>query len=148
MVIEYSYLIPIVPIFAFICIAVFGKRSKEGGGYVSILSVGLSFIISLFVFIETLKGERSEISISWFGLGSIEFELGILIDQLSALMLLLVSLIGLIVVIYSLGYMHGDEGLRRYYAEITLFIGVMLGLVCANNYLLLYIFWELVGVCS
>jgi NADH-quinone oxidoreductase subunit L len=74
---------------------------------------------------------------------------GIYIDTLSALMLIVVSFISTLVVIYSIGYMH-EEGLkkRRYYAEISLFIGVMLGLVLASNYLQMFIFWELVGLCS
>ena len=147
--IEYAWLIPIFPLLAFLLIAAYGRRMREGGGWVAVGASLLSFVISVPVTVEALKGRTLELVHTWFTIGSFQFNLGIYVDNLTALMLIVVSAISTLIVIYSIGYM-GHEGVRkpRYYAEISLFIGSMLGLVLANNYLELYIFWELVGLCS
>jgi NADH-quinone oxidoreductase subunit L len=92
---------------------------------------------------------RNYVKQSRYNYNEITFNMGIYIDTLTALMLIVVSFVATLVVIYSVGYMH-EEGTkkRRYYAIISLFIGVMLGLVLASNYLQMFIFWELVGLCS
>ena len=73
---------------------------------------------------------------------------GVLADGLSVLFACLIAFFGVIIALYSLGYMHGEEGLTRYYFFLTLFIGSMIGLVMADNFLQLFIFWEMVGFCS
>jgi len=147
-VLEYAWLIPAFPLLAFLLISLAGNKLREGGGWVAIGSSTASLILSIFVILN-LSGETFERSVTWFSGGIFKFELGFFIDYLTALMLIVVSVVGTLVVIYSIAYM-GEEGKRkrRYYAEISLFIGVMLGLVLANNFLELYIFWELVGLCS
>ena len=167
--VEWAWLIPVFPLIAFPFILFFGKRIPKGGGALAILAVGLSFFLSLFVVMDVSQGNLPdgapgaegegggegaqhyyESSMKWAGVpgaGS-PLEVGVHIDQLACLMLIVVSLIGWLIVIFSVGYMAHDEGKPRYYAEISLFIGVMLGLVIANNFLLLLIFWELVGLCS
>lgn len=144
-----AFLIPIFPLVAFLLIAAYGHRLREGGGWIAIISSSLSFVLSIPVVIEALGGKTLELGHTWFAIGTFQFNLGIYVDTLTALMLVVVSTISTLIVIYSIGYMH-REGVRkpRYYAEISLFIGSMLGLVLANNYLVLYIFWELVGLCS
>jgi NADH-quinone oxidoreductase subunit L len=143
---EYAYLIPLIPFVCFLLVAFLGKKIREGGAPIAIGGVAASFVLSLLVFFDVLQNGSFETSMEWFANSG--FEIGILVDELSVLMAIVVSFVSLMVVIYSVGYMHGDDGLRRYYAEICLFVGSMLGLILANNYLLMFIFWELVGVCS
>lgn len=145
---EYAYLIPVPPIIAFILNILFGKRFKEGGAYISIFTSSIAFLISMAVLFEALAGGHLDKSWVLSELGEKIFEVGILIDPLSALMLFIVSFVSLLVLIYSLGYMHDDPSKPRYYAEISLFSASMLGLVIANNILQMFVFWELVGLCS
>jgi NADH-quinone oxidoreductase subunit L len=146
-VLEYAWLIPILPIISFIVILVHGGRFKDGGGKVAVAFVGASMLLSLLAVAEALRGNSIEIKgIAWAPWSGFEF--GILVDSLGALMMFVVSFVGFLIVVYSQGYMHGDPGVRRYYAEISLFIASMLGVVMANNLLLLFIAWELVGLCS
>ena len=145
--IEQAWLIPLFPVIGFITILLFGKRMREGGGYVAVGFVGLSMLASLLTIRDVLSVGRYESEgISW--LGSEAFRFGVLVDPLAAVMLFVVSFVGFLIVVYSLGYMHGDPGVQRYYAEISLFIASMLALIIANNLVLLFISWELVGLCS
>lgn len=153
--IDGAWLIPVFPLIAFLVISLVPKKwlIYEGGAPYIIGLSSASFIISILVIIDVLTGHTltgsASPSISWIVAGDIEIEFGIWVDQLTAVMLLVVGLVGTLVVIYSVGYMHAEgERKRRYYAEISLFIAVMFGLVLASNYLLLFIFWELVGLCS
>ena len=143
---ELGYLIPLLPFIGFLLVAFVGKRTPEKGAPIAIGVIGMSFVLSVLVFFHVLQNGEYEVGWEWVeGTG---LEIGMLIDNLTALMLIVVSFISLMVVIYSVGYMKGDEGLNRYYAEICLFVGAMLGLVMANNYFLMFIFWELVGLSS
>ncbi|MEE9115955.1 MAG: proton-conducting transporter membrane subunit, partial [Thermoplasmata archaeon] len=129
----------------------FGKKVWEGGAPFTIGAIGFSFVLSLYLFIDVLGqgalggGVQEEIiAFEWLP----GIEIGLLIDNLSALLLLLVSFLCLLIAIYSAGYMHDEEGKPRYYAEIALFTAGMLGTVSANNFFQLLIFWEVMGVCS
>jgi len=156
MMIDFAWLIPIFPLVAFLIISLAPKKLliKEGGAPWIIGLSAASFVLSILVIIDILNGNTltgaASPRITWIQIGS-DFSLtfGIWVDQLTGIMLLVVSVVGTLVVIYSVGYMHAEgERKRRYYAEISLFIGVMFGLVLADNYLFLFIFWELVGLCS
>jgi NADH-quinone oxidoreductase subunit L len=151
---EYAWLIPVLPFVAFLLIALLPKRTllwEDGGLYAIVCALG-AFALSMGVIWGVIASEdlpyESE-EYTWLIIGDIEIPFGIYIDELTAVMLLVISVVGTLVVIYSGGYMH-EEGLgrRRYYAEIMLFISVMYGLVLASNYLMMFIFWELVGLCS
>lgn len=159
---ELAWLIPILPLVSFIVVGFLGNKvfkRAENGGYFAILMAASACFLALMVAYEILSGGYPggtfNQSIEWMivqGSGSnlsFTFNIGIYIDTLTALMLIVVSFVATLVVIYSVGYMH-EEGLkkRRYYAEISLFICAMLGLVLASNYLQLFIFWEIVGLCS
>lgn len=144
---EYSWIIPLLPIISFVLILLIGGRLREGGGYIAVAFVGAAMLLSLSSIGDVLAGQSMEIKgISWTAWKGFEF--GVLVDSLGALMMFVVSFVGFLIVVYSLGYMHGDDGVQRYYAEISLFIASMLGVVMANNLLLLFISWELVGLCS
>jgi len=152
---EYAWLIPVFPFLAFILIGLLPKRTlgwENGGGYAIGGAVG-AFVLSMLVIWDVLNGKTltdNSVKTTWLVIGdSVRITFGIYVDQLTAVMLLVISIVGTLVVIYSGGYMHEEGvGRRRYYAEIMLFISVMYGLVIANNYLEMFIFWELVGLCS
>jgi proton-translocating NADH-quinone oxidoreductase chain L len=155
MMIDFAWLIPILPLIAFVIIALAPKKLliREGGAPWIIGLSTASFVLSMLVIVDVLNGNTltgdASPRITWLQVGGYELTFGIWVDQLTAIMLLVVSIVGTLVVIYSVGYMHAEgERKRRYYAEISLFIGVMFGLVLADNYMFLFIFWELVGLCS
>ena len=147
-------MIPVFPIISFALIILFGMYDPRRGGLFALVGVGLSSVFSMAVvyevlFQDSLHGGFSESTRTWFGGETYSFEFGTYIDSLAAILLLVVGFVSYLVVLFSTSYMH-EEGDRqvRYYGEICLFVGVMLGLVIANSFLLLFIFWELVGVCS
>ena len=147
--IEYTHFIPLFTATAFVITTFWPQKLKESSWIPAVVLSGMSMVLSLLVISEFYsKPEVYEVRAIWFSVGAINFECGIYLDGVSIIMLLIVSFIGFLIVVYSHGYMHGDPGLVRYYAEISLFITAMLGLVLANNYLQMFIFWELVGLCS
>jgi len=156
--IEYAWLIVVVPLLSFIINILFGKkigaRIKQGEAYIVIASMVVSLVIAILVFIDFLNGTglvdgKYEQSFRWmeFANGSF-FELGVLVDNISAFMLLLVSILLTLIAIYSFGYMAHDDSKPRYYAEFSLFAVGMLGTMISNNFLQLLIFWEIMGLCS
>ena len=152
--VDLSWMIPIFPIISFILILLLGFQDPLRGGSIAAVGVGFSSVFSLAVAYDVLvsdvlHGKYLESTDVWFEGQTFQFEFGTYIDSLAALLLLVVGFVSYLVIVFSLGYMS-DEGDRqvRYFAEISLFVGVMLGLVIANSFLLMFIFWELVGVCS
>lgn len=152
---ELAWLVPLLPVASAALVALLGRRTPHQGGYIAVAGVALSLLLTLVLFATGLsrpgllpfKMERDWLSfLPWTEPSPLTY--GVRVDTLSLVMSLVVTSVGLGVVIYSLGYMKGDPGLRRYWTEMTLFIGSMLGLVLASNFLMLFIFWELVGVCS
>jgi NADH-quinone oxidoreductase subunit L len=143
-------LIPLLPMASFIITGLFGKRYfREKSHYLSVAAVAVSWLLSLYVIIQVERGEELNWQIySWIAAGSFKVDIGILVDQLTAVMLLVVSTVGFMVHVYSIGYMHGDGGYYRFFAYLNLFMFSMFMLVLANNFLLLYVFWEAVGLCS
>ena len=154
MIVEWTWLIPVIPFIAFILIGLIPRKTLwwEDGGAYAIAGAGGALILSLLVVWDVFQGHTLTFdapSFDWLVIGSFTVKFGIWVDQLTAIMLVVVSVVSTLVVVYSGGYMHEEgERRRRYYAEIMLFISVMYGLVIANNYLEMFIFWELVGLCS
>ncbi len=153
MFIEYAWLIPIIPLVAFLVIGFFGHRTPEGGGYIAVGAAGLAFVLSALVGYEILTGKVSAPYVDqvlWLEISQgITLDFGLYLDNLAVLMMIFASLISTLIFIYSIGYMH-DEGekKRRYYTKVSLFLTAMLGLVMASNFLQMFIFWEIVGLCS
>lgn len=150
--IRLAWLIPIVPAIAFLLIAFITKKFKRISALIAIAGMFLSFIFSLGVFYDVIASGVSinqpiEYAVSWLTV-PISIAAGVLIDPLTAVMLLIVTFIGLMVEIYSWGYMQKDPGFSRFFAYLSLFSSSMLGLVIANNYFEMFFFWELVGLCS
>jgi len=122
---------------------------RERAHWIAILAVFGSFILSLLTFAEVAGGKSINVDIfSWIVSGTFKVSMGLLIDPLTAVMLIVVTSISLVVHVYSAGYMHGDPGYYRYFSFLSLFTFSMLMLVTANNLLQLYFGWEAVGLCS
>src|SRR5436853_4407314 len=136
----------LAPLFSAVVITLFTLRWKAVSTFISIGVVLVSFTCSCLIFTQSgiAAAEFAWIDIS----GAFKVPLGFTLDQLSKTMLVLVSGVGATIHIYSLGYMRDDEGKSRYFAALSLFMFAMLGIVLANNFVMLFIFWELVGFTS
>lgn len=126
----------------------FMKRGSKVSGWISTIAVGLGAVISVIVFNHTFNGGTIHLSHVWFQIGDTKVQVGILLNNLSTLMLLLVNLIALPVHIYSMAYMGHDKNYSRYFTYLSFFCFSMLALVIADNLVLFYAFWELVGFSS
>ena len=155
--IEWAWLIPVVSFAAFPIIALFQRFLPGRGSYLAILAIVAGFALFWFVLRAFLSGDSqgcglvpgdTTCSMTWFKAGKVTLTWGMIIDPLSVVMLGLVTFVALMVQIYSLGYMKGDTRFGLYYAFHALFAASMITLVLADNFLLLYIAWELVGLCS
>ncbi len=142
-------LIPAFPLIGFLVIS-FGQKRLSGNssGILASLTVLASFFCSLFLFFN-FNGEAQTVQIfNWIQSGNLSIPFSFLVDQLSLLMLLIVTGVGSLIHIYSIGYMKGDEGLARFFSYLNLFIFFMLLLVLGSNYVVLFAGWEGVGLCS
>ncbi|GAB6878651.1 NADH-quinone oxidoreductase subunit L [Halorubrum gandharaense] len=143
--------IVLLPFFSFLVALGAGKYLPKGGAFGGIAAAAGSFLLSIWVAVTVLGGRTyNETIYTWAGGDQFELTFGLLIDPLSALMLVIVTLIALLVHVFSLGYMNdeGETGLPRYYAGLGLFTASMLGFVVADNLLMAFMFFELVGLCS
>jgi NADH-quinone oxidoreductase subunit L len=152
--------IVLFPLLGFLVLGLAGSRLKNEKliGWLGSGAVGLSFAVAVVIFVDMLGlpvEQRSQVTIlfSWIGsftesAGSFGVSVGYQVDQLSILMTLIVTGVGFLIHVYSIGYMHGDPGFWRFFAYLNLFIFAMLNLVLANNFLLMFLGWEGVGLCS
>jgi NADH-quinone oxidoreductase subunit L len=144
-------LIPVFPLAAVLLNGLLGHRySHDVAHRLAWGSVGLSFLCSIAVFIQTIQSgqAREVIAYKWIYGGDLTIHLAFLIDTLSCIMLLVVTGVGFLIHLYSVGYMHGEEGFTRFFTYMNLFMVSMLLLVMGNNYVVLFIGWEGVGLCS
>ena len=158
-----SILILLLPLASFLIIGLpeflnkkYAWAPKVAGG-IGTLSLALVTLLSYWTAISYFGGDRLAdgtfatlvpYNYTWLPLGNLHFDLGVLLDPISVMMLVVISTVSLMVHIYSFGYMHGEKGFQRYYAFLSLFTMSMLGLVLATNIFQMYMFWELVGVSS
>ena len=150
------WLIFLLPLFSFLIVSLFLRpffnHKPQLGGYVAIAAIFSSFLLSVWVLMGVLAAPGHELpvpDINWVIIeGGVTIHLGLLVDSLTAVMLIVVTLVSLMVQIYSQGYMHGDPGYHRYFAFMSLFTASMLGLVLADNLVFMFVFWEMVGLCS
>ena len=144
----YALAAVLLPLFAFLVnVCLPGKRNKISG-WVSTLAILISTVLSVLVFAGIWNREPLHVQTLWFTIGATKLYAGILLNNLSALMLLLVSLVALPVHIYSTAYMGHDENYKRYFSYLSFFCFSMLALVVVDNMFLFYAFWELVGFSS
>jgi NADH-quinone oxidoreductase subunit L len=140
----------LAPLAGAIVAGLFGRSiGRVASHRVAISSVAVAFVASCIIFYEVLGGTRIEGSVyTWLTAGSLKLEIGFLIDRLTALMMVVVTFVSLMVHIYTIGYMEGEEGYQRFFSYTALFTFSMLMLVMANNFLQLFFGWEAVGVIS
>src|SRR5258708_11189268 len=148
---KYTWLIPLLPLAGFL-INGLGRNIMSKGliGFIGSFVVLLSFGLSAGAFLQ-VKSSGVPINVSvfdWFAVGTFKVQFAFLIDQLSALMLLIITGVGFLIHLYSVGYMHHDEGFGKFFSYLNLFIFFMLLLVLGSNYLIMFIGWEGVGLCS
>ena len=141
------WLILFLPLAAAGIITLFTLRNRKVSAQLSVGAVVVGFILSV-IFIAANGWTSGETSITWLSVGDLHVDFGLRIDSLSLMMLLIVTGVGGLIHIYSVGYMHDDPGYSRFFACLSLFTFSMLGIVLSNNFLQLFIFWELVGVSS
>lgn len=158
---DYTILILLLPFFSFLLLGVFGKWfSHKAAGLVGTVVLGVVAVMAYYTVFEyffqtprTAEGVLPTLmpyNFTWlpFFVKGLSFNMGIMLDPISVMMLIVITTVSLMVHIYSFGYMHGERGFQRYYAFLSLFTMSMLGLVVATNIFQMYMFWELVGVSS
>lgn len=143
-----AMLIPLFPLLGFFITALFGKQLKHASGWIATLAIATSFVFSVQLFFGLNQSPIEFDIFNWISVGSTQIGMGFLIDQLTIVMLLVITGIGSLIHLYSIGYMHDDEGFSRFFSYLNLFVFFMLMLVMGNNYLVMFIGWEGVGLCS
>ncbi|WP_133650584.1 NADH-quinone oxidoreductase subunit L [Paraburkholderia flava] len=142
--------VPLAPLAGSLIAGLFGKTvGRKGAHTVTILGVAISFILSAIVFLDVLQGASFNATVyEWMSVGKLKFEVGFLVDSLTAMMMCVVTFVSLMVHIYTIGYMAEDDGYQRFFSYISLFTFSMLMLVMSNNFLQLFFGWEAVGLVS
>jgi NADH-quinone oxidoreductase subunit L len=142
--------IPLLPLLAAIIVGLFGKQLPRAAAHVlTIFAVGASFALSVYVLNDMMtSAPYNETVYSWLKSGNFTFEIGFLVDRLSAMMMVVVTFVSLMVHIYTIGYMQEDKGYARFFSYISLFTFSMLMLVMSNNFMQLFFGWEAVGLVS
>jgi NADH-quinone oxidoreductase subunit L len=145
------WLIPAFPLAAFLVCGIFGRRwLGHTTGVIASAAVGLSALLSIGVFLEVLGGNAQTVVplYRWIAVGDFSVNVSALVDPLSSVMLLVVTVVSFLIFVYSNGYMARDAGFYRFFTWLSLFVFAMLILVMADNYLLMFVGWEGVGLCS
>jgi NADH-quinone oxidoreductase subunit L len=153
--VKYFYLITVLPLAGFLINGIIGYKIKNEkiSGIIGSVTILGSFVISILAFLELIGLEESKRTITiplfnWITSGNLNINVSYLLDPLSIVMCLIVTGVGFLIHVYSIGYMHGDKGFARFFAFMNLFIFAMLNLVLADNFLLMFLGWEGVGLCS
>ena len=150
--IKLAWLIPLFPALGVVINGFFGSRyTRDKAGHIAALMAGLSFLVVLGIAFEMIFGSGGKHTIhlwDWISAGKFSVSVAFLIDPLSTIMLLVVSGVGFLVHVYSVGYLHGDPGYPRFFTYLNLFMLSMFLLVLGDNYLLMFVGWEGVGLCS
>ncbi|ROL62308.1 NADH-quinone oxidoreductase subunit L [Bacteroidetes/Chlorobi group bacterium ChocPot_Mid] len=146
--------VPLIPLIGFLTVGLFGKYLKKEAliGGIASGAVGISFVLSLIIFFDMAGNSPHNPYIvpvfTWISAGDFSVNISYQADQLSILFSLIVTGVGFLIHVYSIGYMHGDRSFYRFFAYLNLFIFMMLNLVLSSNYLLTFLGWEGVGLCS
>src|SRR5437762_6285585 len=149
-VVAYLWWIPAAPFAASLVILSLSNARRKSAAALAVAGQALALAMSMVAFAVSMQapGFRAVQNFTWFTFGEQALCLGFVLDPLAAVMLMMIALVGLCILVFSIGYMAGDKNLTRFFAYLSFFSGAMLGLVIANSLLLLFIFWELVGFAS
>jgi NADH-quinone oxidoreductase subunit L len=144
------WLVPGFPLVGVIINGLFGRTHiRDRAHWVAVPAVGLSFLVALLIAFQVFAGQTLDVDLyPWIAVGKFQVPVGFRVDPLSAVMMFTVTFVGFLIHVYSIRYMHGDPGYARYFTYLNLFMFAMLVLVLSNNYLLMFLGWEGVGVCS
>src|SRR5512136_826197 len=143
------WLVPVLPLLGVAVNGIFGRWTRERAHLLGVGTTGLSFLIAFGIFLQAAGGATLNWDVyAWIPVGEFQATVGFLVDPLSAVMMLVVTFVGFLIDVYSVGYMQGDPGYARFFTYLNLFMTSMLILVLANNYLLMFLGWEGVGLCS
>src|SRR5689334_4136482 len=144
------WLVPATPIVASLLILSFGKGVRLASAAVAVVGQIVALALSIAAFLPTLHIHpfHAVRNFTWFTFGEQSLRIGFILDPLAAAMMLMITLVGLCIFVFSIGYMAGDKNFSRFFAYLSFFSGAMLGVVVANSLLLLFVFWELVGLAS
>src|SRR5438876_263312 len=149
-ILDHLWLIPAVPFAVSLVILSLPNGRHKSAAVLAVAGQVAALVLSFFAFLPTLQtpGFRAVQNFTWFTFGDHALRLGWLLDPLAAVMLMMITLVGLCIFVFSTGYMAGDKNFVRFFAYLSFFSGAMLGLVISNSLLLLFICWELVGLAS
>jgi NADH-quinone oxidoreductase subunit L len=147
-IVKYLWLMPTAPLVAAGIGALLPRRQRRLSAGLAIGAISLSFVVACLAFSATLQSGRVTSNFRWFDFGATSVQLGWVLDPLGAIMAIMVTLVSLLIFIYSLGYMAKDDNFTRFFCFLALFAAAMLGLIIANSLLLFFICWELVGLAS
>ncbi len=145
---QVAWIIPLLPLAAFVLVLFWGERLPGRGASVSIAGIVLAGLAGIKVLLEVMGGAHADLTYQWVVLGSRPLTVGFVVDPLSAVMLAMVGIVASLITIYSVGYMRGDPRFAQFFAYLSLFQFSMLFLVLADNFLFMYTAWEMVGLCS
>jgi NADH-quinone oxidoreductase subunit L len=147
--IQLAWLVPILPLIGFVIIAFGGKKlSKSLVGIIGCGSILAAFGLSLGIFLQLNGSTQTVKLLEWFNVGRMHIDFSFLIDPLAVIFMLIITGIGFLIHVYSTGYMHADEKFDRFFAYLNLFVFFMLLLVMGSNYIVMFVGWEGVGLCS
>lgn len=144
------WLVPATPIVIALLILAIGKTARMTSAILAVIGQIAALTMSIFAFVPTLHahGYRAVENFIWFTFGDQSLRIGFVLDPLAAAMMVMITLVGFCIFVFSIGYMREDKNFSRFFAYLSFFSGAMLGVVVANSLLLLFIFWELVGLAS
>jgi NADH-quinone oxidoreductase subunit L len=157
LVLDYIWVLPALPLLAFLINGLFGRRLGKASGWIASVLVAGTFVFSVLVFLDVMARQGSDhehwkpyefLLYTWIPSGDFNVDIAFLVDPLAAIMLLVVTSVGTLVHFYSIEYMSDDPSFPRFFTYLPLFVFSMLILVLSNNFLLLFVGWEAVGLCS
>lgn len=146
--VNFAYLIPVFPLLAFAINILFGNKVGHKAAWISIAGNLLACAVALPSIAAVIRHGTFSTETIWIYLGSWPLKFGYLLDPLAATLLFVVTIVGTLIIIYSVGYMHHDKRFSRFFAYLSLFTSAMLTLVISNNYILFFMAWEVMGACS
>ena len=136
------WMVPVLPLVGVLINGIFGRWTRDRAHVLGVGTTALSFLVALGIFLQTLGGQTLNWDVySWVAVGEFHATVGFQVDPLSSVMMLVVTFVGFLIHVYSVGYMHGDPGYPRFFTYLNLFMTSMLILVLANNYLLMFMGW-------